>query len=214
MWIVLRLIVCRGILAFALLTNADAGVAQPLDDQIANLFQRPVSELEALIKVRGDALDPRITVSSYGVTQIVEKGPSGNETLETAFLRAFINRADGEITAQVYAVIDYDADRWSNYDSAVVLMPSALIEKTVDQISSDVRCYNSYLCRYHEEVIFPISFEDLEGFSQQYNPKTPILSMQYRLSSHYGDVFNDAIPINEIAAFVHVVRNVNLTSDY
>lgn len=199
---------------FSSTAHASIAAIQSLEDQIANLFQRPVSELEALIKVRGDALDPRITVSSYGATQIVEQGPSGSTTLETAFLRAFIDRRSGEITAQVYAVIDYESDSWSNYDLATVQTLSGVSEKNVDQISSDVHCYNSYICLYHEESVFPISFKDLESLAQTYDPKNPIFSMKYRLFSRSGNNFNDAIPINEIVAFVNVVHHLDPKSTY
>ena len=195
------------IFGFAALAIASQASAKPskIEVQIAEQLKRTPAQIEPLIKVVGDRMDPRIEISSYGASQIVNKGWIASTTFENAFLRAYINRKTGNVTAQIYHVESYSGSGWNFYNRASYQAPSGLQETPVERVGSDVNCY-SYGCSYVEDLIIPLDFEMLEGIAAAYDSGAQVIGLQYRLFAQSGMKMDGGLPANEIIAFVHVVQ--------
>lgn len=192
------------VIAALIVTPVHAGPAK-LEKQIMALLHRQPAELEPLVKVQGDGLDPRITVSSYGATQIVSKGWIASTTIEDSFLRAFIDKKTGAVSAQIYHIASYGGKNWHFYQSATYQAPDGLKETQISRIDSDVNCYR-HGCAYQEQMVFPIEFSMLEAMAVKFNPANPLNGLAYRVFAKSGERIDAAIPENEIVAFVNVVN--------
>lgn len=181
------------------------GEPSKLEKQILSLLVRPPAELEPLIKIEGDRMDPSITISSYGATQIVSKGWIASTTVEDSFMRAFIDKQTGEISAQIYHIASYGGKGWNFFQNATYQAPDGLKEVAINRLDSDVNCY-SHGCSYREHLTVPIDFSMLEAMAAKFNPVNPYNGLAYRLFARSGDRIDAAIPENEIVAFVNVVN--------
>lgn len=188
-------------LALVLATSAQAASRE---EQLAAQLRRTPIEIEPLIKVSGDDMDPTITVSTYGVTALTSKGLLASSTYEDSFLRAFIKKSDGSVLAQIYHVAQYSGSGWKYFNRATYETPDGLKEADTDRIDSDVHCYQ-YGCSYSEDVGIVIDYSVLQAGATKFDPSNPANGIHYRLFAKSGDQIDEAIPGNEIAAFVAVV---------
>lgn len=191
--------------ALAAMLAAPAAAKQTREEKAIAMVSRPVAELEPLVKVTGDALDPRITVSSSGVSQEVSKGLLASTTNENSFLRAYIDKATGKVSAQIYYIATYGGRGWHFLRTATYEAPGGIKEVEVVKVGSDVNCYR-YGCTHYEEVVIPIDFAILEAAASNFDPANPLTAIKFRVFGQSGMKFDDAVPGNEIAAFVNVVR--------
>lgn len=168
------------------------------------ILRRPPETLEPSILVKGDRLDPNITVSTYGVTQVRVKGFVLNYDDESSFLRAFIDRRSGEVTAQIYHVAKHGGD-WNFYRTATYSLPDGLKQVETLAAGSDVKC-QSWGCSFQEDVIIPIPFAALADKAAHFNPASPFNGIAYRLFGQTGVTIDGVVPENELVAFVHVVE--------
>jgi hypothetical protein len=182
---------------------AAEGVSQPIASPA--MMGRPVADLERLMTVTADTMDPSITVTSLGVTQIKAKGWLVSSTTENEFLRAWINRKTGAVDAQIYQRTSYGGEGWSFYNRATYMAPDGLKEAEVVKIGSDVNC-SRYGCTHYEDIGITIDFATLEDLAAKYNPSAPVTSLRYRLFAQSGEKIDDSIPLDEVAAFVNVVN--------
>lgn len=189
----------------ALALVSSPAVAGKAEDKALAQLKRPVAEIEPLISVKGDALDPSITISSYGATQDVNKGWIASTTVERSFLRAFVDRKTGAVTAQIYHVASYSGSGWNFFNRATYEGPSGLVEVDADRIGSDVNCYR-YGCSYTEDLGISVPFATLEAAAAKFDPSNPLAMLKYRVFAKSGQTIDDAVPGNEIAAFVNVVH--------
>lgn len=189
----------------AMIYGAPAFGADRNQAQVEALISRPPSELIPLIAVKGDGLDPSVEVSTFGVTQIVSKGLLASTTTENSFLRGFIDRKTGAVTAQIYHRVAYNARGWRFYNRATYESPNGIEEVEATRVSTDVSC-GRYGCYYTEEMIVPVKFDILQKAAQLFSPSNPGLGIHYRLFAQNGANVDEALPGNEIAAFVTVVE--------
>lgn len=191
----------------ALLLCAPAAAKESSADRMRAMLLRPPQSLEALITITGDALDPAISISTHGVTAITNKGWIASTTIEPSFLRAFIDKKTGAITAQIYHVATYGGRGFQNFDRATYDAPHGLVETKADRIAIDVSCYRSS-CTHYEDIGIPISFADLEAAADKFDPNNPMTALRYRLFGQGGEKIDEAVPGNEIVAFVAVARRM------
>lgn len=168
------------------------------------MLRRPPSAIEPLIKVAGDRLDPSIEISSYGASAITNKGLLVSTTTENSFMRAFIDKKDGKVSTQIYHIENYSGE-WKYFNSATYEAPEGIKEVSANRVGSDVNCYR-WGCSFTEEVVFPVDFAILEKAAAAFDPANPLNGLRYRLFAKSGDRVDEAIPINEIVAFVAVVN--------
>jgi len=198
--------ICLLAVALALSTPANAKESKQ-DAALRAQFDRMPSSLENLIKIKGDSLDPDYTVSTSGVSVVVSKGWLASTTFENSFLRAFINRKTGQITAQVYHSARYGGSGWNHFQRASYEGPNGLEEAKADRVGSDVSCAR-YGCTYYEDVVFDVPWSTIEAFAARYDPSNPLSGMKYRLFGQSGANIDEGIPINEIVAFANVVNKL------
>lgn len=185
---------------------ASAGAqSSKAEQQALALVNRPVEEVEALIKTEGDFLNPRIEISSHGATQIVNKGLLGSTTNENSFLRAFIDKKTGQVSAQIYHVARYGGRGWHFFHRATYETQGGIKEVETIKAGSDVDC-SRYGCTHYEDLIIPVEFSELEAAAAKFDPSNAAVGVRYRLFGQSGETIDDAVPGNEIAAFVNVVR--------
>lgn len=177
------------------------------EKQIREIFERSPEQLLPLIELSGDSMDPSLKVSSYGVSQIVNKGLIASTTIENSFLRAFIKKSSRAVTIQVYHSAVYSASGWYYLNRATYQDADGLKEVELDRIDSGVAC-GRYGCTYSEDVAFEISKDTLEKLAAQYDPINKQKVMRYRLFGKSGNVIDEVIPLNEVAAFAIKVRDL------
>lgn len=200
----MKSLIAGGIAAFAIAVASPVH-AESVQDQFIRLMKRAPAEIEPLIEVKGDSLDPSVKVSSYGATKMVSKGLLSSSSTESNFLRAFIDRKTHVVTAQIYHIANYGGSGWRFFERASFESPAGLQEVSTDRIGSDVDCQR-YGCYYTEDIGISVPFAVLEAGAVKYDPANPMSSFRYRIFAKSGDTIDDAIPVNEIAAFVNVVR--------
>lgn len=193
------------VLAFCLLTPSARSVAQTKAEQrTLALLARPPATLVGAIKVTGDSLDPQISISTRGVTAITSKGLLASTTSENSFLRAFINRKTGAVSAQVHHSMNYGGRGFDTFSRATYEAPGGIEEAVVSQVSSDVSCAR-YRCTHYSDVVFPIKVEVLREASKSFDPAKPLTGIRYRVFGQSGTNMDDLIPANEIVALVQVI---------
>lgn len=178
------------------------------EKQIREILERTPDQIAPLIDVSGDAMDPTYKVSTYGVSKLVSKGLLGSTTYETSFLRGFVNKTDGSVSIQVYHTALYSASSWYYLNRATYQDADGLKEVQLDRLSSDVSC-GRYGCTYSEDVAFNISMESLEKLAAQYDPLNNQKVMRYRLFGKSGNVIDEGIPLNELAAFTLKIKQLS-----
>jgi hypothetical protein len=195
--------------ALILVLISAPAVSAPKKDpnsKVLSLLDRPASELEPLVTVTGDYLDPEIKVTTRGViAPVVKMNWLSSSKVENSFLRGFINRKTGKVATEVYHVATYTGRGWHHFNRASFEGPNGLVEAPIVRLGSDVSC-GRYSCTYQEDVSFPVDFEVLKAAAAAYDPANPRLGLKYRLFGQSGTNTDEAIPINEIAAFVAVME--------
>lgn len=172
------------------------------------LFRRPPASIEPLMSVKGDDLDPVVTVTSNGVTSIKRQpmlGLLGSYDDKNAFLRAFIDRKTGSVSAQIYHTIHYFGDGWNFYRTGTYVGQDGVVQVDLDQIGSNVDC-GRYGCSYDEVIGLPIPFAVLEDGASKYDAAQPLNGLKFRLFAKSGRTVDGVIPANELVAFVNVVH--------
>lgn len=192
-------------LAFAAGLSLYGPAPDKLQRQIEELISRPPRVLEPMMHVTGDDLDPRIEVNSKDVTALVSKGLLASTTRETSFLRAYIDRKTGRVSVQVYHYVVSGGRTAPRVHRATYDTPEGLKEVEADRVGFDVSC-SRYGCTYYEDVVFPVDYELLRAAVAAYDPLKPALGIKYRLFGQSGYTVDEAIPVNEIVAFVTVVE--------
>jgi hypothetical protein len=190
--------------ALSVVVPAIAGAQSKTEQRTLALLARQPAELVAAIKVTGDSLDPQITISTQGVTAITSKGLLASTTSENSFLRAFINRKTGAVSAQVYHSMTYGGRGFDTFARATYEAPDGIEEAAVSQVSSDVSCAR-YGCTHYADVVFPIKIEVLRAAAKAFNPTAPLFGIRYRIFGQSGTNIDDGLPGNEMAAFVAVI---------
>lgn len=168
------------------------------------LLDRPASGLVDLISVRGDDLDPTITVSTRGLTAFVSKGLLESTTTENSWLRGFIDKKTGVVSAQIYQTITYGGRGFQDFTRATYEAPSGVEEASVSQVGSDVEC-GRYGCTHYADVVFTVPMSVLREAAKAYSPQNSRVALKYRIFGQGGTNIDDAMPANEIAAFVQVL---------
>lgn len=202
----------RGIMALgaaAIWTIAHPALAKESKQQqrAREMIMRAPDALLPLIKVEGDSLDPSYTVSTYGVSAVVDKTWAGSTTHENSFLRAIIDKKTGAAVVQLYHVARYSGSGWNFFERASYDSPDGLISVRADRLGSDVNC-GRYGCTYYEDVAFEIPLATIEAMSKKYDPVDPMMGMKYRLFAKSGVTADDVVPINEIVAFTLKINEV------
>lgn len=198
----------RGILILTALLAAQASAKESKTEAaLREQLQRSPATLENLVKIKGDSLDPSYTVTTQGVSVFVSKGWLASTTIENSFLRAFIDRKTGAVTAQVYHSATYGGRGWHHFQRASFEGPNGLEEVKADRVGTDVSC-SRYGCTHYEDVVFEIPWATIDAMAAKYDPANPQVGLKYRLFGQSGQNFDEAIPVNEIVAFANVVRKL------
>lgn len=186
-------------------TAITPAAAQTKDERrMLALFERPPSELVPMIQVTGDSLDPNVTVTTRGVTAFVSKGLIASTTTENSWLRGFVDKKTGDVTAQVYQSISYGGRGFESFARATYEAPSGIEEAKVDQVGSDVSCYR-YGCTHYADVVFTVSLDVLRAAAKAFDQNNPRAGLKYRIFGQSGTKIDDVIPGNELVAFVQVL---------
>ncbi len=198
----------RGILLLTALLAVQASAKESKSDAaLRQQLERSPASLESLVKVKGDSLDPSYTISTSGVSVFVSKGWLASTTIENSFLRAFVDKKTGAVTAQVYHSARYGGNGWNHFRRASYEGADGLVETSADRVGSDVSCAR-YGCTYYEDIVFDVPWSTFEALASKYDPANPMTGMKYRLFGQSGNNFDEGIPINEIVAFVNVVKKI------
>ncbi|WEK42986.1 MAG: hypothetical protein P0Y64_16835 [Candidatus Sphingomonas colombiensis] len=195
-----------GIVGIATLLVPALGEAQSRNEaQIVALVSRSPENLESLFKITGDNLDTDVTISSYGVTSIVSKGLLASTTNEDSFLRAFVDKKSGVVTAQEYHIAKYGGRGFDRFEKATYDTGGGVRESRVSETSNDVSC-GRYGCTHYQDLVFSVDLSALREIAAQWNPANPLQpSLQYRIFGQSGSNVDSVIPANEITAFVHII---------
>jgi hypothetical protein len=170
-------------------------------------FGRSPEQLMPLLTVEGDSLDPVYKVTTFDVTTVTIKGLFGSTAQENSFLRGWVDRKTGEITAQVYHSVNYEGNDWRFFNRSTYAAPDGLKEVELVRIDTDVDCYRSG-CSYYETVGLDIPFATLLDMAASYNPASPNTGLRYRLFSKSGQQLDDVIYTNEIVAFTRKLKEI------
>jgi hypothetical protein len=191
-------------LAFGLATIVPAQGQTRDEKRLLALVDRAPSDLVPLITVTGDEMDPSITISTRGVTSIVSKGLLASTTTENSWLRAFVDKKTGAVTVQVYHSASYNGRGFDSYLRATYESPDGVEQADVSQIGTDISC-SRYSCTHYADLVFPVSLAVLRAAAKAFNPSEPRTGLKYRIFAQSGNNVDDALPGNEIAAFVQVI---------
>lgn len=197
--------VMLGLAAAALSTTPCYAKSPSAQEQLQSQAARMPEAIEPLITTKGDALDPRIEVSSYGATQFVSHGWLASQTYEDSFLRAYIDKSTKQVSVQIYHVVRYSGSGWNFYNRATYKTDGGLKEVAAERVSTDVDC-QSYGCSYVEDIVFPVDFAVLEQIEAHYNEKQQVTGIPYRLFAQSGAQLDGGILPNEVIAFVRVAH--------
>lgn len=202
-WVLLGLLACHAAIqpAHSMQSKQEA--------QVRALLARPPADLAPLIKISGDDMDTRITVSTHGVTAPVSRGLIASRSIENSFLRAYIDKKTGTVSAHIYHIASYGGRGWHFYRRATVETPDGVKEVEAMRIASDVSCYRGG-CTHYEDIGIPVDFAVFEAAAASYSPYNPIAGLRYRLFGDSGDRIDEGVPVNEIVAFVDAIKRVQL----
>jgi len=192
--------------AVALLPTAIMAKESKQERQVRELLSLSPETLISRIDISNDPLDPSITISTKGVIALTSKGLLSSATNENSFLRGFIDKKTGEVSVQIYHLAIYSARGWHFFERATYEAPDGLREVETTRAGSDVSC-SKYGCTHYEDIIVPIDFDVLTQAAANYDPAAPMLGLRYRLFAKSGEKIDDALPINEIVAFVRVMES-------
>ena len=191
--------------AFACLLAASPATPQSKDEKRAfELLDRKPEWLVPYIKVEGDSLDPQIKISTYGVTARTSKGLLASTTTENSFLRGYIDRKTGEVSAQIYQSMTYGGRGFDSFRRATYESPDGIEEVATSTVDSDVSCQR-YGCTHFSDVVFPVKMDVLRAAAKAFDPNNPRTGLKYRLFGQSGTNVDDVVPSNELVAFVRVV---------
>lgn len=119
------------------------------------------------------------------------------------FLRAFLNKATGSTTYQVYITVKYASD-WLIVEQANYLVNGHLNSVATTKIGSDVDCYSSTLCIHREDVGFDIPVADLRWLAGTYEAGSNN-GMPIRLKTHADQDINIVLMPAEAAGLLRKV---------
>ena len=164
---------------------------------IAEASSRPIESLLGQVQKSGDDLDPVITVTTLGITR---EGPRPGAA-DRGFLRGFIDKTNGHVSAQIYvneirtAPIEYD------YRSYSYSLNLGLRNGLVIPVNHKVRGCSKWGCTHYLDLAIPISIEDIK--LSYLTCKTGEIGnpLRYRLYATTGEQQDALIPCNEVAAF-------------
>ncbi len=123
--------------------------------------------------------------------RITYQGPQVRTPDATWRLRAWRDKATGEVRAQLYVTIDTTGDRWRGYRSASFDDTSSV--QTV-RIDTDVACRRS-LCMYSETVGVPLDMARLSADR----------ALRVRLNSQAGVNTLVEVPADYLRGFLEVL---------
>jgi hypothetical protein len=161
-------------------------------------FAQP-AELAPLVKVKGDALDPEVTVTTDGVVQGTEKTIWGSRPVEISFLRGSIDKATGRARAQIYHIARYRTRTWHFFTRASYSIAGNVKAVEVGRVGSDVDC-SRYGCGFTEDVTIPIDISELERIAADKSSG----GISYRIFAQSGTTVDGVILGDEVEAFITV----------
>jgi hypothetical protein len=177
------------------------------ETHVQKQIMRSPDELMPLISVKGDALDPAITISTRGIISQKTKILWSKFENENSFLRAFVDKKTGVVSAQVYHQAVYGGSGWHFFTRATYEGLEGLTEVDLDRLGSDVNCA-SYGCTHYEDLAFTVPVEMIHLAASKYDPANPLYGLNYRLFGKSGQTIDEGIPINEITAFSRKIAEV------
>lgn len=178
-------------------------MADVSDEEFRRQVSRAPDDVEKLVRVAGDDLDAKWTISTAGVTDL-----EGSRLGDASFLRGFVNKATGDVSAQIYHNIIHYSRGWIFFQTATYQVGGELRETSAIRIASDAHC-RGRVCAYEEHAGVPVPFADLEAIADEYeSDKTPKLVLKYRIKGRSGDSVSYGFPMNEVVAFVRTARRL------
>jgi hypothetical protein len=135
-----------------------------------------------------------------------EKGGLLGGVANDSFLRAFVDKRTGQVSWQVYIIINYSASAWQFYEVANYQTSQGVTQVPVTIIDRDVYDCTSYgTCSYTEQLGFDLTDEVVRALAKLYLPGGKLGIWRFRLEGHGGGDFTDGIAAAEVAGLVNAV---------
>ena len=123
------------------------------------------------------------------------------------YVRAFVNKSNGEAAFQIVSVIHYEDDNWRFFDQASFLTRDGMNEDKLTLIERKViECGVFSGCEYMENVGFEIPEELVKKGAERYDPGV-VSGLKYVLNSKSGKEYKNIIFSQELIAVLRAVED-------
>jgi hypothetical protein len=120
------------------------------------------------------------------------------------FLRAYVDKATGAVTYQLYATIAFGQD-WRFYDRVNYELPGGQVGSSeVHRVNSNVSC-GSYGCNFVEEVVFDVPEPLVRAIASTYQPGSNA-AWHFKIKCRFADAdYQNGIVPAEAAGLLSAV---------
>ena len=126
---------------------------------------------QARTTLSDDALDRVATLTT--TNGFVERRTFGGRASDDVFLRAFIDKATGRVSYQVYVTVRYRGYNWAHWDGANYEAPGGPMSARVDRIARlRTVCRRGWVCLRSETIGFSVAASILRQQADRYVPGT------------------------------------------
>lgn len=161
----------------------------------ADLFRMTPADFARTVSSKDDALETQAEFDTY-------KG--WLERPSDVFLRAYVDKATGAVTYQLYATVAFDRD-WRFYDRINYELPGGQVGSgEVERVNSNVYC-GAYGCNFVEEVVFDVPEALMRALASTYQPGSNA-SWHFKIKCRFADAdYQNGIVPAEAAGLLSAV---------
>ena len=161
------------------------------------------ADFQTRTSVSDDALDRFATLTT--TNGFVERRSFGGHAADDVFLRAFVEKATGRVSYQVYVTIRYRAYSWAQWDSANYETPGGPQAARVDRIARlRTVCRRGWVCPRSETIGFAVAPSVFRQQAERYMPGL-LTPWQFKVSARAGSARILMLSTAEIAGILMAV---------
>ncbi len=161
------------------------------------------ADFQARTSVSDDALDRFATLTT--TNGFVEHRSFGGHAPDDVFLRAFVEKATGRVSYQVYVTIRYRGYSWAQWDSANFETSGGPQAARVDRIARlRTVCRRGWVCPRSETIGFGVTAGVFRQQAERYVPGL-LTPWQFKVSARAGSARILMLSTAEIAGMLMAV---------
>ena len=180
-------------------------VIPPSDRQMRQLQALTPEGVAEQILIEDDDLEVIATLTTLDAWQ--SNGRFTDQVKSDNFLRAFVNKATGATSFQLYQIVTY-SDDWRRFATVNYITSNGPKTAELDQIAAEtIACY-AEICTHRETVGFMVPREVLEEVASTYTPSNSPF-WRFRFKARSGFDWEDRMSPAEAAGMLLAADRFN-----